>query len=120
MDMDGIIYVPYMVRGIRGRGMGRLLATTVYLDEGRKKGLHRAAKAKGSRFSEEIGSAIRQHLAGRGPKKDVDPEGLRRLAREADQCGDRMLRRLDDTNRRLDSLIRRIERSNQRALGGRR
>lgn len=100
--------------------MGRLLATTVYLDEGQRKGLYRLAKAKGSRFSAEIRSAIQQHLAGRGQKTDVDPEELRRLAREADQCVDRMLRRLDDTNRRLDSVIRTIARSNRRSLGGRR
>jgi hypothetical protein len=34
--------------------MGRLVATTVYLDESQKKGLYRLARAKGSHFSEEI------------------------------------------------------------------
>lgn len=97
--------------------MGRLLATTVYLDESQKKRLYRLAKAKGSRFSEEIRSAIQQHIAGRGQETDVDPEELRRLAREADQCVDRMLKRLEDTNRRLDSIIRTVGRSNRRALG---
>lgn len=97
--------------------MGRLLATTVYLDESQKKGLYRLAKAKGSHFSEEVRSAIQQHIAGRGQKTDVDPEELRRLAREADQCVDRMLKRLEDTNRRLDSIIRTVGRSNRRALG---
>ncbi len=100
--------------------MGRLLATTVYLDEDQRKGLYRLAKAKGSHFSEEIRSAIQEHLAGRSQKSDVDPEELHRLAREADQCVERMLKRLDDTNRRLDSVIRAVERSNQRALRGRR
>ncbi len=98
--------------------MGRLLATTVYLDERQKKGLYRLARAKGSHFSEEIRSAIQHHLAARGQKADVDPEDLRHLAREADHCVDRMLKRLDETNRRLDSIIRTVERSNRQALGG--
>ncbi len=98
--------------------MGRLLATTVYLDESQKKGLYRLAKTRGSRFSEEIRSAIQHHLASRGRKADVDAEELRQLASEADQCVDRMLNRLEDTNRRLDSIIRTVGRSNRRALGG--
>ncbi len=97
--------------------MGRLVATTVYLDESQRKGLYRLARAKGSRFSEEIRSAIQHHLTTRGQKADVDTEELRRLAREADRCVDRMLKRLEETNRRLDSVIRTVERSNRRALG---
>jgi len=98
--------------------MGRLLATTVYLEESQKKGLYRLAKTRGSHFSEEIRSAIQHHLAARGQKADVDTEELRHLASEADQCVDRMLKRLEKTNRRLGSIIRTVERSNRRALGG--
>ena len=97
--------------------MGRLVATTVYLDESQKKGLYRLAKANGSHFSEEIRSAIQHHLAARDQEADVSSEALPHLASEADQCVDRMLKRLEETNRRLDSVIRRVERSNRRALG---
>ena len=38
--------------------MGRMLATTVYIEADQKKGLYRLAKAKGSHFSEEIRAAI--------------------------------------------------------------
>ena len=97
--------------------MGRLTATTVYLDEKQKRGLYRLAKAKGSHFSEEIRAAIQQHLTVHGQKAQIDPEELSRLAREADRSVDRMLARLDDTNRRLDAVIRRVQGSNRRALG---
>lgn len=100
--------------------MGRLLATTVYLDAQQKRGLFRLAKVKGSRFSEEIRTAIQQHLAGHDQKTDVNSEELSRLAKEADECVDRMLKRLEQTNRRLDSVIRTVEQSNRRALRGRR
>ncbi len=100
--------------------MGRLTATTVYLEEKQKQGLHRLAKARGSHFSEEIRTAIEEHLAVQGRGTGVGPEELSRLAREADRSVERMLARLDDTNRRLDTIIRTIERSNRRALGGRR
>ena len=100
--------------------MGRLLATTVYLDEKQKKGLYRLAKTKSSHFSEEIRAAIQQHLTVHGQGPDVSPDELSRLATEANQCVERMLRRLDETNRRLDAVIRTVGRSNRRALGGRR
>ena len=54
--------------------MGRLVATTVYLDESQKKGLYRLARAKGSHFSEEIRAAIQYHLASRDQKAGVDAE----------------------------------------------
>jgi len=98
--------------------IGRLLATSICLDEGQKKGLYRLANPKGSHFSEEIRSAIQHHLAAREQKADVNAEELRHLAGEADRCIDQMLKRLEETNRRLDSIIRTVERSNRRALGG--
>lgn len=98
--------------------MGRLVATTEYLEESRKKGLYRLAKAKGLRFSEEIRSALQHRLAPRGQKADADTEALRHRASEANWCVDRMLKRLEETNRRLDSIIRTVGRSNRRALGG--
>ena len=97
--------------------MGRLVATTLYPEESQKKGLYRLAKTKGSRFSEEIRSAIQHHLAARGQKADVDAEELRHRASEADWCVDRMLKRLEEANRRLDSIIRKVGHSNRRALG---
>jgi hypothetical protein len=101
--------------------MGRLTATTVYLDERQKTALHRLAKAKGSQFSREIRAAIQEHLAGRGQGAEgPTPEELIRLAGEADRSLRRMLKRLDETNRRVDAVIRTVRRSNQRALGGHR
>lgn len=100
--------------------MRRLTATTVYLDEKQKKGLYRLAKARGSLFSEEIRSAIAQHLALQNQREAINPEELSRLAKAADQSVERMLARLEETNRRLDGVIRTVERSNRRALEGRR
>jgi hypothetical protein len=100
--------------------MGRLTATTVYLDEKQRKGLYRLARAKGSHFSEEIRAAIQQHLVDYTQGSGPNAEELSRLSREADQSIDRMLKRLDDTNRRLDIVIRKVARSNRRALGGQR
>jgi hypothetical protein len=99
--------------------MGRLTATTVYLDEKQRKGLYRLAKAKGSHFSEEIRVAIQEHLAGQTQGPGPNPEELGRLAREAEQAVERMLSRLEDTTRRLDIVIRRVGRSNRRVLGER-
>ncbi len=98
--------------------MGRLTATTVYLDEKQRKGLYRLARAKGSHFSEEIRAAIQQHLVGYAQGSGPNGEELSRLAREADQSIERILKRLDGTNRRLDIVIRKVARSNRRALGG--
>jgi hypothetical protein len=100
--------------------MGRLTATTVYLDEKQRKGLYRLARAKGSHFSEEIRAAIQQHLVASAQGPGPNPEELRRLAREAGQSVERMLKRLDDTNRRLEIVVRQVARSNRRALGGHR
>lgn len=99
--------------------MGHLTATTVYLDERQKTALHRLAKARGSYFSREIRAAIQEHLEGRkeeagGPA----PEDLIRLSAEANRALQRMLKRLDETNQRVDAVVRTIKRSNRRALGG--
>ncbi len=99
--------------------MGRMAATTIYLDERQKRGLYRLAKAKGSQFSREIRTAIDQHLAGFPPTSEFNSEDLNHLAKEANESVERMLRRLDETTRRLDAVIRTVGRSNRRALRGR-
>jgi hypothetical protein len=44
---------------------------------------------------------------------------LQHLAREADRSLDRMIKRLDETNRRLDAVIKTVERANLQARRGR-
>jgi len=99
--------------------MGRMTATTVYLDETQRKGLYRLAKARGSHFSKEVRTAIQHHLALQDDDTRIVPQEVERLAREAGRSLDRMIKRLDETNRRLDTVIRTVGRSNRQPRRGR-
>ena len=87
--------------------MSSRLLTQVYLDPDQKKALQKRAKAKGTKLSEEIRTAVNTYLAG------VTPEELELLdvaSREAEKELKAMAQTLDTANIRLDAVFKELER----------
>ena len=81
--------------------------TQVYLEPAQKKALQARARAKGTKVSEEIRSAVNAYLAG------ITPEELELLdsaSREAAKELQAMTEALDKTNRKLDAVFAELER----------
>lgn len=76
--------------------------TQVYLEPAQKKALQVRAKAKGTKVSEEIRSAVDAYLAGVTPE---ELELLDKASREAEKELGAMVRTLDATNRKLDAVF---------------
>lgn len=81
--------------------------TQVYLEPSQKRALQQRAKAKGTKLSAEIRSAVDAYLAG------VTPEELDLLDQASRQAAahiDGMTQALDATNKKLEAIFRELDR----------